>query len=153
MIYGKIKELEKHKGYSKNLDCAIDYLLKLDKDALVNGKTEICGNEVFINVMDCETKPYEEGMFEAHKNYIDIQMLLEGKEKIVLTHIEDLEVVEKYDGDRDIMFLKGNGMTECILTEDYVCVCFPNDAHMPGISIGQEERTSAKKLVVKIKVD
>ena len=41
MIVGKLSDLYRYKGISKNIDTAIDYILTHDLLALPQGKTEI----------------------------------------------------------------------------------------------------------------
>ena len=49
-------------------------------------------------------KPYDNCQFEAHKKYIDIQMVLFGEENLEYTIAEGLEISENYNDNKDIMF-------------------------------------------------
>lgn len=52
MICDTLQHLTRYKGLCKNLDTAIDYLLTHDPASLPLGRTEVDGEEVFINTMD-----------------------------------------------------------------------------------------------------
>lgn len=84
MIYDMLTNVEKYRGISKNLDTAIDFLVKTDLSALPLGRTEINGDNVFANVMEAQAKPVEELNFEIHKKYMDIQIDIEGTEVICI---------------------------------------------------------------------
>ncbi len=49
MIIGKLRDLKRYKGISKNIDTAIDYVLNHDLLTLPKGKTEIDGKNVYVN--------------------------------------------------------------------------------------------------------
>ena len=80
MIFDEIRNIGQYQGISKNLDTAIAFLQKTDVTTLPVGKTEIDGDNVFITVMEVVTKDKEELRFEYHKEYMDIQMDIEGTE-------------------------------------------------------------------------
>ena len=82
MIVGKLCDLYRYKGIAKNIDTAIDYILTHDLLALPKGKTVVDGTNVYINRDTYIAKPLEECFFENHENYIDIQIVLKGKEII-----------------------------------------------------------------------
>ena len=60
MICDTLAHLGRYKGLHKNLDTAIDYLLSHDLSQLPLGRTEVEGEEVFINVMEAQLKPAED---------------------------------------------------------------------------------------------
>ena len=80
MICDTLEHLARYKGLHPNLDTAIDYLLTHDLSALPNGRTEVDGDEVFINVMDAALHPDAGYHPEYHKLYADLQIDLTGSE-------------------------------------------------------------------------
>ena len=54
MICDTLDQLHLYKGFHKNLDTAIEFLAAHPLDTLPLGRTEVDGDEVFINVMDAE---------------------------------------------------------------------------------------------------
>ena len=58
MICDTLDQLHLYKGFHKNLDTAIEFLAAHPLDTLPLGRTEVDGDEVFINVMDADLKPH-----------------------------------------------------------------------------------------------
>ena len=80
MICDTLEHLARYKGLHPNLDTAIDYLLTHDLSALPNDRTEVDGDEVFINVMDAALHPDAGYHPEYHKLYADLQIDITGGE-------------------------------------------------------------------------
>ena len=80
MICDTLEHLTRYNGLHPNLDTAIDYLLTHDLSALPNGRTEVDGDEVFINVMDAALHPDAGYHPEYHKLYADLQIDITGGE-------------------------------------------------------------------------
>ena len=87
--------------------------------------------------------------WESHNKFVDIQVMIEGEEKMGFAPLETMKVTEQYNEDKDVQILEGTG--------DYVTarpgsftMFFPHDAHQPGIAIGQA--CKVKKVVLKVKV-
>ena len=56
MICDTLDQLHLYKGLHKNLNTAIEFLAAHPLDTLPLGRTEVDGDEVFINVMDADLK-------------------------------------------------------------------------------------------------
>ncbi|MBQ1183458.1 MAG: YhcH/YjgK/YiaL family protein, partial [Clostridia bacterium] len=93
-----------------------------------------------------ETKP--KTVAELHEKYIDIQLIVSGKEVIGVAPIEiDKELVEAKP-EKDVW--KYTCETQPIwLTDNEFMVLYPNDIHMPGSTIG--DSVKCRKVVVKVK--
>lgn len=85
MIYDGLKEIGRYRGLKDTLDTLIDWLAENDPADLPLGKTVIDGERVFANTMESSTKPLEEGCFEFHHRYADVQIDLEGSERFCTT--------------------------------------------------------------------
>ena len=109
MIYDMLANVQKYRGISKNLDTAIDFLVKTDLSALPLGRTEIDGDNVFANVMEAQAKPVEELHFEIHKKYMDIQIDIEGTELICIGLGDSKELTHLHYGTRTLHRLHGRG--------------------------------------------
>ncbi|MFC1770208.1 YhcH/YjgK/YiaL family protein, partial [Nitrospirota bacterium] len=68
------------------------------------GKYEIDGENIFAILSTYETSHREERRPEAHREYVDIQILLSGKEIIEWYPIEGMNVELEYDESRDVGF-------------------------------------------------
>lgn len=145
-----IDELENLANYSNVPSFITDFLKSLKAD-IVPGRYELgCG--VYANVDVYEPKEFEACKFEAHKKYIDIQMLLDGEERLDYTPVNGLEVSEAYDEKRDVMFFRNPAKSvDGVILKPYK-FAFINtwEAHKPQISTGCKQ---VKKVVVKIPVN
>jgi len=137
-----------YKGIHVHLDKAIDYMLTADIDALTVGKHQIEGEDVFVLIQAYETKSIDAALFEAHRKYVDIQLILSGEEWIGYAPVQTLSSIESYDDTRDIEFFSGEGDMHR-LKRDMFSIYFPTDAHKPSI---HDVKTFVKKAVFKVKL-
>ena len=145
MITDRLSNIHKYSEISKNVS---DFLESLTQDT-PTGHYEIDENS-FANIDEYNTKPIEICKFEAHKKYIDIQMLLDGKEQLDYLPFDNLKVSEEYDEKRDVMFFENTSETiDSITLEPFkFAFIYPHEAHKPQISTNTPQRV--KKVVVKI---
>ena len=80
MISDSLDCLGRYLGLHPALDTAIRWLGANDLAALPNGRTEVDGQNVYINVMDAGLRPAEGADFEYHHLYADLQIDLSGCE-------------------------------------------------------------------------
>lgn len=106
----------------------------------------------YANVEVYNTKNIEDAKFESHNDYIDIQILVTGSERIYYTNTKGLTTGVSYDKERDIEFYADN-----LIGKDYVTLngtnfvmLFPHEAHAPQVSINNDCQ-SVKKVVLKIR--
>ena len=103
-------------------------------------------------VSEYETKAENEHGYEAHRKYIDIQYLLKGEERIVCMPIEKLTETEPYSEANDAAFYSSEGVRtqEMTIGDGYFAIFFPQDGHMPQLSV--DKPTMVKKIVVKVEI-
>ena len=113
------------------------------------GRTEIDGENIFCMVQVYETNTWEGQQFESHRQYADIQLVLDGEESILWAPIESLKVVKPYEP--DIMFYDlAPASTELVFTPGTFSVFFPTDAHAPCLQ--HVSKSTVRKAVVKVRV-
>jgi YhcH/YjgK/YiaL family protein len=100
-----LSQLSRYYGLSKNLDTAFDWLKEGTWRQLSAGKYQIRGDDVFALVQEYITKEHSVCRFEAHRQYIDIQMLISGEEMIEVVPVEALRVIEPYKPDIEFFAL------------------------------------------------
>lgn len=149
MIYGKLTDLKEYGGISAELDTAIEYLETMRPEDLVKGRNEVRGDVVYINCMEYETIPEEEGFFEAHREYLDIHVLLEGRERIGVSDISSMKQ-NACDPETDFWGYEGEAEVWLPMDESHFFIAFPSDAHMVKIRVAGP--VAVKKIVVKVKV-
>ncbi len=91
-------------GYPKAIVRALDFLKNTDLKALPGGRHAIEGDMMYANVDDVETKLFETTKPESHRNYVDIQFMVDGEENMGFFVDKGLvKPVESYP-DRDCYF-------------------------------------------------
>jgi YhcH/YjgK/YiaL family protein len=120
--------------------------------AAAPGKYEVDGESLFYNVDEYETKPVEEGRFEIHRKYLDIQYIVSGAEIIGVAPLEGLTEETPYDGEKDLAFYQNEpAMSRLHLKQGMFAIFWPNEPHMPGRSTDIIE--NVKKIVVKVRME
>ncbi len=135
--------------YGSAWDTAFTFLGTITPSA-EEKKYEIQGDDVYAIIASYNTK--EPHKFESHREYVDIQCLLEGQEFIESTALNGLTVATPYDPDKDVAFYVNTDSRKVFshLVPGIFIAFFPHDAHMPGVSVG-DSPVFVKKVVVKIK--
>ena len=152
MVYDKIDNIEIYKGLSEDIYEGLKYLKNATPD-LACGVHEI-NPRVKAIVSEYETKFVNENGYEAHKKYIDIQFLLKGTEKICCLPIEKLQEKKAYSEEKDAAFYEEDGVRpqEMMVGNHYFAVFYPQDGHMPCLSISDSLAVKVKKVVIKVAV-
>ena len=117
------------------------------------GRYEIDGDRLYAMVQSYNLHPVRPEKLEIHRNYVDIQLLLAGKESILCRPVDGLKETVPYDGGKDIAFYRaaeGNSVT-VTLEPGKFAVFFPEEGHMPGLSCPGAAR-EVVMVVVKIAV-
>lgn len=147
MIFDKLTNIGFYKGINRNLDTAIDYILHNELSALPLGRTELDGDNVYVNVMEAEAGPLETRNYEIHKNYMDIQIDLSGVE-IIHTGDTDSMTVENYNAETDFAAAQSNLLASCTIGPGNFIICMAGEPHKPGIAAS--DHTALKKCVFKV---
>lgn len=147
MIIDSLKNAKFYYALGERIAKGLKFLEENDLSQFENGKYEIEGDELFVSVQDYETKPLEQGKFEAHRKYLDIQFLIKGPERLGFGKTQDFQPVTDYDEQKDIVFLDGGGDFATAREGDFL-IFAPSDAHMPCIAV--DTPAYVKKAVVKV---
>jgi len=150
MIVDKLSNAEQYYKLGVRIEKAFRYIKNLDLPQIETGKYQIDNDKIFAVVSEYETKKIEQGLWEAHRKYIDIQYIISGKEKMGYACIDDMKPSVEYQEKQDVLFVKGQGDYITVNAGAFVLFA-PSDAHMPNIKV--DDPQYVKKLVVKILVD
>ncbi len=131
MIYDTLAHWERYKDLHPGVAAGLRWLAETDLSALADGRYEVDGDKVFVNVMSYTTLA-DNPTPERHETYIDIFYLLEGEELVGVCPVEELgrEVKANPEGDvwlhegRTVRFPLGGGRFAAL---------FPGDGHAPSI--------------------
>ena len=145
MIFDKTSNLNLYASLIPHLDEILEFARTASQKPV--GTYPYPGGRIMIQ--EGETSPLTEKDFESHKNYLDLQWILNGKEVMEYANVHDLTETVPYDPEKDIQFWKGTG---CLMevTADTFYLVYPEDAHKPCCHMN--EKTAYRKIVVKIPV-
>lgn len=149
MIYDIIANKDIYAAMGEKYVKAFAFLEEAMKNGVEPGKHVIDGDDVYANVSAYDTKT--EGVYEAHKDYIDLQFVLEGHEQIFWKNIKDCKITKEYDAAGDYMLLDADEPIVLDMPAGTFAILYPEDVHAP--SRAYKEVSAVKKVVVKIKVD
>ena len=152
MIFANIKDKDNYKDIGW-LMTALDNAEKYSDPALEIGAYPIDGR-VRAVVNRYKSSEYAEGKFENHRDYIDVQYIVSGRERIAVAPTESCKLVKEYDpaADYEMYALeKDAAPTVLDLKAGDFAVLYPGEAHYPGLSAGGET-SDVQKIVFKVKV-
>jgi len=148
MVIDRIAHASLYTSLGPRVARAFDYLQGTDLGALVPGTYELDGRRLYALVQDYTTKTLDQGKWEAHVRYADLQCVARGVERIgygPMTQFEQLA----YDAEKDYMALSGTG-EHLTLEAGSFMLLWPGEGHMPGIAAGTP--SAVKKIVIKIEI-
>lgn len=143
----KITNYQQLKAYFDVPQEALDFLANANKDTQC-GKY-VFSDDCFINVITVETTAEATKMMEAHVQFVDVQFMLDGEEKIYYTDKTALELGQEYDEKKDRSFYKWTKADEVTYKTGEGVVLYQNEAHLPGCAVGAP--MTIKKAVIKIR--
>lgn len=148
MIKDDLRRAKAYYSLSENLKKGFEWIKNNDLKNMPDGRYEIDENN-FANIQSYITK--DDAPYEAHRDYIDIQYMIEGEEFSGRTDLSNCSVVEEYNKEKDIEFLKCNTKEEFYkIQEGEFFVFFPHDAHKPAIK--SDKNKNVRKVIVKIHI-
>lgn len=150
MIYDHIRNAGLYTGLNEKFALAFDYLSSHNVIEMEPGRYEIQGSELFLLLQSYETRPNDQGFWEAHRSHIDIQVMLQGTERMGVAYARHLTVTEDHLDEKDYKVLVGDGDFVDV-KEGCFTIFYPDDAHMPCLSPAGGSQT-VKKAVFKVKI-
>ena len=133
MILDTIDNTHLYLGVDARFKKAFEILTDKTLSQKEDGKYAVDGEKIYYTIQRYTTKPLNEGKLEAHRKYIDIQFLLEGRELLGYAPLKGLTTAEVYNPQKDIAFFNTpKEITKVILEPGLFCILFPDDAHLPG---------------------
>ena len=149
MFFSNIKIATKYNYLEEKFVAAYKWLEETDLAALSVGSYQILGDQVVANIQEYTTIKPEEGSFETHEKFFDIQYVVSGREQFGVCKREGL-IVKTRNEENDLIFYEEPALSGSVLLEagDLIVVA-PEDAHKPRCITG--EKCRVKKIVVKVK--
>lgn len=147
MILDSLNNFELYNSIHPLFEKAFKYVIE-NGDSAPLGKYEIEGDNLFVMFVEPDLKRAEDALLEAHINYIDIQIVLSGKEGFGWSPLNACtNPKDKYNTEKDIIFFTDKPQTIVEANAGEFVILLPNDAHAPLIGSGK-----SRKAIVKVRV-
>lgn len=150
MIFDSIQNKENYRNFPE-LYQALCFLSQLNEGDMPEPGTVLIPDRLFCNPVTLTSKPEEECIYEAHRNYSDVHYIVSGIERIATADVTSLRTKTPYVQDKDIEFLTGPADGYYDLKPGQFMVCFPHDAHKVALMV--DKPAAIKKVVFKIGTD
>ena len=149
MIFDSMSNADLYYVLSGKFKKAFNFLQETDFSNMEPCRIEIDGDNIFAMVQEYKTKDPDDGKWEAHKKYIDIQYIISGSEDFGFVNSDYLDILEPYDEEIDKGLYEGDGDFLQLHEGEFV-ILFPHEAHMPCLAI--ENNDIVRKVVIKVAV-
>lgn len=149
MIFGNVHNLKEFPFLEEQIKECFAYAKKYDLESYEKGSHEIDGDRLFVNIVEYTTTIPEERFWEAHKNYLDVHVMLHGTEQIDLNFIQNMDVKEFVEKD-DFLPMNGEKNSSVILRNGDFLICYPSDGHRTAVAVDGPE--TIKKAIFKVRI-
>ncbi len=138
-----MSKFEEVRKYSEE---AYNFMNNFVPENYEDGRYDLNENGLFVNIQTYMTNPRENQKYEAHKRYIDVQYIINGKEGFCLEDMDKMDsstIVAPYSEESDIMFFSNVTKGKYYeLSSGEFLIMTPECAHMPGIAVGTPSKTN-----------
>ena len=147
MIIDELKHLKDYESLNPLFSKVVEFINQHDLNTLEEGKHEIVGKDLFVNIQTAKGKTPDEAVIETHNKMIDIQIPLSAPQTYAYTPRQALPATPSNEA-KDITKIPGLA-AESYVTAQPGCfaIFFPQDGHAPCIA-GVDE---IKKAIFKVK--
>jgi YhcH/YjgK/YiaL family protein len=148
MILDTIQQSDRYASLNAGFAAAFAFLRRADLMELPVGRYAIDGDKVYALVQRQPGRSRDKGKLEAHRKYIDIQVVLGGLDTMGWRSTPACQgVAAAYDAEKDIEFFTDQPSAWTAVGPGEFAIFFPEDAHLPLISDGE-----LHKVVLKVQV-
>lgn len=149
MIFSSLSQSPRYAELHPLFESAFAHMRKADLYTLEPGRYPIAGDDLFVIIEQVEGKTREKARLEAHRRYIDIQLVLDGTDEMGWKPLADcLNPVSEHSAEKDIRFFHDAPAAWIAVPEGYFCIFFPEDGHAPLAGRGP-----VKKAIYKVAVE
>lgn len=125
-----------------------DYVKTHDLLRAPLGRIDVEGDDLFINNVEASLVEADKQVLEAHREYIDIHVVLQGCERIGWLPLDRChDIRQAFDAAADCALYADKPASWATLGPGDFAVVFPEDAHAPVVGQG-----TVRKLIGKIRL-
>ncbi len=154
MILDRLENAGLYRPLGAVIAAALDYLCRTDFSQMPAGRHDVDGDRLFALVQRYRPKPLAQIAWEAHRQYIDVQYLAAGTERMGYVPLGDgLSVRQRYDPNKDAILFDADGQLFTVSAGNFA-IFAPCDVHAPGLATDTiEDSAEVCKVVMKCRVE
>ncbi len=145
--YSKSNNKILNSAYSDELSKIYKWIAENDLNKIRLGKHIIDGENLYVNILQYETKDETDCIWEAHRQYLDLHYIISGQELIEISDIRNMFIGE-YEEDKDYVHINGDYDTQILCKSGSLLLLTPEDAHKTAVKVAESDLV--KKAVFKI---
>ena len=149
MIFDHISNLGMYAKQDAKLNVILEFLKQHPAETLAEGRHDM-DMGIYANVSTVTVR--ENGDFEAHRRYADLQLVVGGSEIIEWMGLKDLNETTQYNEESDIQFFSGDAPAAIPLKlyPGNFAIFYPQDGHKPCLRLDHD---TSFKVVFKIPME
>ena len=148
MVLDNINDFSNYQSLNPHFKTLINYLKGHNLLYEDLGKIAVDGEKVYINNIKVEGISADAQVLEMHRKYIDVHILLEGRETIGIKALSKIATFSKaYDEMSECALSQERADCYIEMTPGDILICFPEDAHAPAIGNAVIRKAIAKVIV------
>lgn len=146
MIFDTLSNADRYLNLHPLFPRAFEFMRNINLDTLEPGIHQIIDKELFAIVEHVSARVREAAKLECHRKYIDIQLVLEGRDEMGWKSLSECHApIAEFNAEKDIQFFKDPIDTWVATHANEFCIFFPQDAHAPLVGSGK-----IRKIIFKI---
>ena len=149
MVYGNVMDLNEYDFLEAAVQECFDYAKSHDLETFEKGSHPIDGDRLFVNIVEYTTTAPENRFWEAHRQYLDVHLILRGTEQIDVNQIRNMELKEYVEAD-DFLPMDGEKRASVVLKKGDFLICYPSDGHRTAVAADGPE--DIKKAIFKVRI-
>lgn len=149
MIFGNVRNLEEYPFLEEAVKRCFEYAGAHNLESYETGRHDIDGDRLFVNIVEYETVDADKRFWEAHRDYLDVHLMLGGTEQIDLNFIQNMDV-KPFVPEDDFLPMDGEKNSSVILRDGDFLICYPSDGHRTAVAVSGSEKI--KKAIFKVRI-
>lgn len=135
MIFSHLTQADRYTTLHPLFGRVFDFMRSTDLFSLAPGRYNLLGEDLIAIVEQVAGRSREMAKLEAHRRYIDIQLVLEGNDEMGWKPLADCyNPLGEHSQEKDILFFQDAPVAWIATPPEHFCIFFPEDAHAPLVS-------------------
>lgn len=150
MILDSLKNSALYHSVHPRFKKAFELIATTDWEKMEPGIHELDGRDIYVNIMERELKKPADAKLEIHDAYIDIQVLIRGKQEAFgwIERCEMCKPLAAFDVESDIQLFDDQPQTYYTMLPGQFTILFPEDGHAPMVGEGV-----VRKIIIKVRIN